>query len=657
MEEETTIQHNKEEAEGGGGGGRRRRNTTSHYDDHDHDHGAKSKVVERIVVAGFHHKVGPRVEFLWPPLSPEEEALHPKDEATGLPAPWRQLPFLALPDGVHQQDEDYAFFRLPSLLRSAASTSSSSPSQQQQQQQRSALGKEAEEEGAESYLWGVSCFRQIHVRELKRGSDDYTRPQVQKAVCALTNVPHQGAVWTRLSLVTQAYFEQGDFEHTHLLQEIYDHLNKAFTVSLLDESSLYIGLHLNHFIEAFQRKLLLLFKLMLLERRVIVYGLPVGEVCNFITCLTSLLPTIPISCSSSAAAASSPSSSPPSTSTTLLQREAARQQRRISFGFPYPLFDFPPSARQTTTNVEREEVENTKEEPEENVQEEAHQPQQTKHKTRQHSLFPYINLHQWEVLKQTKGYLAGASNMLFSMPEHTNLDALVLMDQAEVKLRDPALARLITPSVDDKRFIDNILQHVHSYSTGRKMQWEGSEDWVRAQFLAYMESLLCATLHLKLDGSAFVSEWNVDWVKAWMQTTNYKAWRMSIDPAKVMQLAAPQHPSGPVSDILDELSSNVYDLSGRFSNKVTELSEAIGTTTGLKERFVGAKANFLRGWNRWAHFAPSSSSPSAPLPKQQQQQQQPQQKEQRKNNRNEKEEEATSSPLQQQPPESSSLSA
>lgn len=40
-----------------------------------------------------------KVEFVYPPLTDEDG---PREEKSGLPAAWENLPFLALPDGVHR---------------------------------------------------------------------------------------------------------------------------------------------------------------------------------------------------------------------------------------------------------------------------------------------------------------------------------------------------------------------------------------------------------------------------------------------------------------------------------------------------------------------------------------------------------------------------
>ena len=57
--------------------------------------------VLHVVVIGFHHKKGCQVEYSWPPL------IHDGDcRSHDLPAQWKHLPSLALPDGSHNYDAD-----------------------------------------------------------------------------------------------------------------------------------------------------------------------------------------------------------------------------------------------------------------------------------------------------------------------------------------------------------------------------------------------------------------------------------------------------------------------------------------------------------------------------------------------------------------------
>ena len=57
--------------------------------------------VLHVLVIGFHHKKGCQVEYSWPSLISENDC-----RSQNLPAQWKHLPSLALPDGSHNYDAD-----------------------------------------------------------------------------------------------------------------------------------------------------------------------------------------------------------------------------------------------------------------------------------------------------------------------------------------------------------------------------------------------------------------------------------------------------------------------------------------------------------------------------------------------------------------------
>lgn len=130
-----------------------------------------------------------QVEFSYPPLVPGTEG---KNEC---PSGWKYLPTLALPDGSHNFNSDTVCFNLPSLTEPQQS------------------------------VYGISCYRQIAIEDVKNRTADLTRSTVQKSVCALLSVPIYGYVEVKLSLIARAYFEQGDFATTELLEKAYEQLN------------------------------------------------------------------------------------------------------------------------------------------------------------------------------------------------------------------------------------------------------------------------------------------------------------------------------------------------------------------------------------------------------------------------------------------------
>lgn len=77
------------------------------------------------------------------------------------------------------------------------------------------------------------CFQKLTNR-----SDDVTRCTVQKSVCVLSTLPLYGLLKAKLELITQAYFEQCDFDRVELLAEMYEHLKITVTSELLDTQAL-----------------------------------------------------------------------------------------------------------------------------------------------------------------------------------------------------------------------------------------------------------------------------------------------------------------------------------------------------------------------------------------------------------------------------------
>ena len=56
-----------------------------------------------------------------------------------------------------------------------------------------------------------------------------TRGTVQKSVCVLSTLPLYGHIQVKVALITQAYFEEGDFSKVSLLKETFYHLNSCMS--------------------------------------------------------------------------------------------------------------------------------------------------------------------------------------------------------------------------------------------------------------------------------------------------------------------------------------------------------------------------------------------------------------------------------------------
>ncbi|XP_061393184.1 late secretory pathway protein AVL9 homolog [Musca vetustissima] len=212
-----------------------------------------------ILVVGFHHKLGCQVEFSYPPLVAGSTG---KNEC---PSGWKYLSTLALPDGSHNFIEDTVFFNLPSLTDPTES------------------------------VYGVSCYRQIPVEKLKIRTADVTRSTVQKSVCCLARLPIYGYIEVKLSLIADAFFEEGDFSSTDILVKAYEQLNACLLDG--DESRralrhFHVGLSLREIVLNWRHKTLQLLKLFLLQRKVVCFGSPVRGMCALILGIASLIPRL-----------------------------------------------------------------------------------------------------------------------------------------------------------------------------------------------------------------------------------------------------------------------------------------------------------------------------------------------------------------------------
>jgi hypothetical protein len=201
-----------------------------------------------VVVVGFHHSKGCTIEYSYPPLQ------SPSDDIEA------NLPSLAMPDGSHNTaNGDTVYFLLPALEDNRA-------------------------------VFGVACYRQIATDSLLSKDEGVTRSYVQKSVCVLSKIPLYGVLTAKLELITQAYFNEKDFSKVEVLQKMYESLCEIFDYSSLESSSLYMGIPLSSLFNAFGHRTLELFKIVLLERRVVFEIHPTSLLGDIIIGLVSLFP-------------------------------------------------------------------------------------------------------------------------------------------------------------------------------------------------------------------------------------------------------------------------------------------------------------------------------------------------------------------------------
>lgn len=249
-----------------------------------------------IMVIGFHHKFGCQLEFVYP-----ENKLIKKNSKSAnggsdsdlftLPKKWAHLPSLALPDGSHNYNSDYIYFHLEDEDNDGEATN---------QVMSDANKKKAIKKKPNRTLFGVSCYRQINASEMLNKDSHVTRNTLQKSVCILSTCPlYATSIRLKLHTITCAYFDQKDFRRTQILVDAFNTTFRNST-AFSDYSINYkkctdenlIGLSLSDLVVRYQHKILILFKLILLQRKCLFQLKPVSNLSNTIISLISLIPDI-----------------------------------------------------------------------------------------------------------------------------------------------------------------------------------------------------------------------------------------------------------------------------------------------------------------------------------------------------------------------------
>ncbi|CAF0935451.1 unnamed protein product [Brachionus calyciflorus] len=236
-----------------------------------------------IMVVGFHHKKGCQLEYVYPCDSVIRKKSDPDFESSDLyelPKKWKHVPSLALPDGSHNYDQDYIYFHLEDIDDNEENKSKKSR--------------------PNNTIFGVSCYRQIDASEMLTKDSDVTRNTLQKSVCILSRQPIYSSLRLKLHSITTAYFAQKDFHKTQILQNAFHSLSSSYTdvlesknPDIINEKSKFlIGLSLGDLVLKYQHKILILFKLLLLEKKCLYQIKPVSNLSNTIMALVSLIPDL-----------------------------------------------------------------------------------------------------------------------------------------------------------------------------------------------------------------------------------------------------------------------------------------------------------------------------------------------------------------------------
>lgn len=607
--------------------------------------------VLHIVVVGFHHKKGCQVEFSYPPLMPDEG-----HDSNLLPEEWKYLPFLALPDGAHNYQEDTVYFHLPPLS------------------------------GDMKCVYGVSCYRQIEAKALKVRQADVTRETVQKSVCVLSRVPLYGLLQAKLQLITHAYFEEKDFSQISILKELYEHMNGSLRGSAMEGSQVYLGLSPRDLILHFQHKVLILFKLILLEKKVLFYVSPVSRLVGALMTVLSLFPGMiehGLGDSSHYKPKSSVSDDPSlaesvsgaedfvSLSATdvthadgsLEHAEAAQPAAESPENnhLKPPSHTSPESSESDWETLDPSVLEEAspKEAPVGGVGSEPPDTFDSKPGTpitvqplgvggqggviqgllsgleedqyglplaiftKGYLCLPYMALQQHHLLSDVtvRGFVAGATNILFRQQRHLS-DAVVEVEEARIHIQDPELRKTLSLTTADLRFADYLVKHVTENRDDVFLDgtgWEGGDEWIRAQFTLYLHSLLSSAL--QQDNERLLADYGALFTGAWRNTHNFRVWFSNKHPG--MTMITQGHPfqgQYSVADVKLRLSHSVQNSErGKkignamitTSRSVVQTGKAVGQSVG--GALTSAKSAMSSWFSTLAHPAPVTTS-SSPEP-------------------------------------------
>uniref|UniRef100_A0A673XWQ5 AVL9 homolog (S. cerevisiase) n=1 Tax=Salmo trutta TaxID=8032 RepID=A0A673XWQ5_SALTR len=547
--------------------------------------------VLHIVVVGFHHKKGCQVEYSYPPLIPEEG-----HDSSNLPEEWKYLPFLALPDGAHNYQEDTVYFHLPPFS------------------------------GADmKCVYGVSCYRQIEAKSLKVRLADVTRETVQKSVCVLSRVPLYGLLQAKLQLITHAYFEEKDFSQISILKELYEHMNGSLRGTALEGSQVFLVrlhgltvcvcflLQVLFYVSPVNRLVEALMTVLSLFPGMIEHGLAdsshyqpkssVSEDISLLECVSGAEEFVSVSVTditnatlelvgeegfgedqttTTSTEASQRTASPPDTSTPAGARTNLKPPSRTS----------PDSSESDWETLDPSVLED----PQGQSAGQGGQVAVTQGLvsgleedqyglplaifTKGYLCLPYMALQQHHLLSDVtvRGFVAGATNILFRQQRHLS-DAIVDVEEAKIQIGDPELRKLLGLTTADLRFADYLVKHVTENREDIFLDgtgWEGGDEWIRAQFGLYVHSLLSSTL--QEDNEKLLADWGAPFISAWRITHNYRVWFSNKHPA--MAKITPGHPF--------QGQYSAADLKLRFSHSVqnSERGKKIGAAVITTSRSV-----------------------------------------------------------------------
>ena len=168
-----------------------------------------------------------------------------------------QLTYLCMPDGAHSLTSDSQFFLIQNFKK---------------------------------ILFGISCYRQLQVTQaMKEDEQENIRDCVQKAMCIISKLPLFGQMASKLSVTMLAYFNQDSLKNKEIIEDLYNnygnnYITRIKVVEILESFSLKRLLYFT------RDKIFSLIKLIMLEKKILVYSHISNNICSFMFSFLSLFP-------------------------------------------------------------------------------------------------------------------------------------------------------------------------------------------------------------------------------------------------------------------------------------------------------------------------------------------------------------------------------
>jgi hypothetical protein len=168
-----------------------------------------------------------------------------------------QLTYLCMPDGAHSLTSDSQFFLIQNFAK---------------------------------ILFGISSYRQLQVTQaMKEDEQENTRECVQKAMCIVSTLPLFGQMASKLSITMLAYFNQDSLKNKKIIEDLYNNYSNNY-LSKIRVNEILESFSLKRLIYFSKDKIFSLIKLIMLEKKIIVYSHISNNICSFIFSFLSIFP-------------------------------------------------------------------------------------------------------------------------------------------------------------------------------------------------------------------------------------------------------------------------------------------------------------------------------------------------------------------------------